>query len=91
MSQCYNTIGLVQSDQGSYMLNKKKQRDKYDKAIEYFLKSLKIKEELGFVAQHTIREASEDLKNAFEKGLLPDSFENEMYFNIKRMQSVTLQ
>ena len=37
-----------------------------------------------------IREAVEDLKNAFDKGLLPDSLENEMYFNIKRMQSLNL-
>ena len=50
----------------------------------------KIKEELGFVATHTIQQAVEDLCNAFDKGLLPDSMENEMYFNIKRMQSLNL-
>ncbi|MCD6366890.1 MAG: tetratricopeptide repeat protein, partial [Bacteroidales bacterium] len=36
MSSCYNNIGAVHYEQGSY-----------DKAIEYFLKSLKIYEELG--------------------------------------------
>ena len=56
----------------------------------YHISSKKIKEELGFEAQHTIREAVEDLKNAFDNGLLPDSLENEMYFNIKRMQSLNL-
>jgi len=56
----------------------------------YHISSKKIKDELGFEAQHTIREAVEDLKNAFDNGLLPDSLENEMYFNIKRMQSLNL-
>ena len=56
----------------------------------YHISSKKIKGELGFEAQHTIRGAVEDLKNAFDKGLLPDSLENEMYFNIKRMQSLNL-
>jgi hypothetical protein len=32
-----------------------------------------------------------DIKNAFEKGLLPNSLEDEMYFNIKRMQSINLK
>ena len=56
----------------------------------YHISSKKIKDELGFEAQHTIREAVEDLKNAFDNGLLPNSLENEMYFNIKRMQSLSL-
>ena len=56
----------------------------------YHISSKKIKDELGFEAQHTIQEAVEDLKNAFDNGLLPDSLENEMYFNIKRMQSLNL-
>ena len=56
----------------------------------YHISSKKIKDELGFEAQHTIREAVEDLKNAFDNGLLSDSLENEMYFNIKRMQNLDL-
>ena len=32
-----------------------------------------------------------DLKNAFETGLLIDTFNNENYFNIKRMQSIKLK
>ena len=56
----------------------------------YHISSKKIKDELGFEAKHTIREAVEDLKNAFDNGLLPNSLENEMYFNIKRMQLLSL-
>lgn len=57
----------------------------------YHISSKKIKDELGFEAQHTIREAVEDLKDAFDKGLLPDSLENERYFNVKRMQNKNLR
>ena len=50
----------------------------------------KIRQELGFVAQHSIREAVVDLVEAFEKGKLPNSLTHERYFNIKRMQSLNL-
>ncbi|MBC8182544.1 SDR family oxidoreductase, partial [candidate division KSB1 bacterium] len=56
----------------------------------YHISSEKIKQELGFEATHTIRQAVEDLCSAFDQGLLPDSLENEMYFNIKRMQNLSL-
>ena len=56
----------------------------------YHISSNKIKEELGFEARHTIREAVEDLRNAFDRGLLPDSLTNEKYFNNKRMLSLKL-
>ena len=57
----------------------------------YHVSSKKIAERLGFVPQHSIREASEDLKKAFDAGLLPNSLVDERYFNIKRMQSLNLQ
>ena len=56
----------------------------------YHISSQKIKDELGFETTHTIREAAEDLCKAFDKGLLPDSLEADIYFNIKRMQSLNL-
>lgn len=57
----------------------------------YHISSKKFADELGFVAQHSIREAAQDLVNAFERNMLPDSLSDERYFNIKRMQSVDLQ
>lgn len=57
----------------------------------YHVSSKKIKEELGFVAQHTIKDAVMSIKEAFETGRLPNSLENEYYFNIKRMQSINLE
>ena len=57
----------------------------------YHISSKKFADELGFVAQHSIREAAQHLVNAFEQDLLPDSLTDERYFNIKRMQSVDLR
>ena len=56
----------------------------------YHISSQKIKDELGFETTYTIRNAVEDLCAAFDKGLLANSLDNEMYFNIKRMQSLRL-
>jgi nucleoside-diphosphate-sugar epimerase len=57
----------------------------------YHISSNKIAEKLGFVPKHTIREAVEDLQRALEAGLLPNSLQDERYFNIKRMQSIQLK
>lgn len=57
----------------------------------YHVSSKKIAEVLGFTASHTIKDAVCDLKKAFDSGLLPNSLEDERYFNIKRMQSIKLE
>ena len=57
----------------------------------YHVSSKKIAEVLGFTASHTIRDAVADLREAFDNGLLPNSLEDERYFNINRMQSLNLQ
>lgn len=54
----------------------------------YHISSRKIKQVLGFEARHTIREAVEDLRDAFDCGLLPDSLTDDKYFNIRRMQAL---
>ena len=56
----------------------------------YHISSQKISKTLGFVPQHTIRDAIVDMKNALEGGLLPDSLTDDKYFNIKRIQSEKL-
>ena len=57
----------------------------------YHVSSEKIKKVLGFTATNTIRDACLELKHAFETGLLPNSLEDELYFNIKRMQSLDMK
>jgi nucleoside-diphosphate-sugar epimerase len=56
----------------------------------YHISSEKIKNQLGFEPTHTIHDAVTDLVGAFEKGLLPNSLQDEIYFNIKRMQSLKI-
>ncbi|WP_061249347.1 NAD-dependent epimerase/dehydratase family protein [Leptospira alstonii] len=57
----------------------------------YHISSDKIFNKLGFRANRSIKLAAEDLKKAFDSGLLPNSLTDEKYFNIKRMQSVSLK
>ena len=61
-----------------------------DDTRSYHVSSEKIKDVLGFQAKRSIRNASEDLVNAFKKGWLPNSLSDEKYVNIKRMQSLNL-
>ena len=56
----------------------------------YHVSSKKIQEVLGFNTTRTVKSAVKDLKNAFESGLLPNSLDDEKYFNIKRMQAIQL-
>lgn len=56
----------------------------------YHVSSDKIAKELGFVPKRTIEHAIVDLKNAFEKELVKNPFDNEIYYNIKQMQGIGL-
>lgn len=56
----------------------------------YHISSARIRDVLGFVPRHSIRDAVVDMKSAFDAGLLPDSLTDERYFNIRRMQSAKL-
>ena len=55
------------------------------------MSSEKIKEILNFETKYTVKNAVSDLKNAFEKKLITNTFEDELFFNIKRMNSLKLQ
>ena len=56
----------------------------------YHISSQKIKEILDFDSKFTIKDAIQDLKDAFEQKKLPNSLEDSKYFNIKRMQELNL-
>lgn len=56
----------------------------------YHISSARIRDVLGFVPKHSIRDAVVDMKRAFDAGMLPDSLTDERYFNIRRMQSAKL-
>ena len=57
----------------------------------YHVSSQKIKDVLNFETKHTIKDAVFDLKNAFEQKLLTNTFNDEFFFNIKRMNSIKLK
>jgi len=62
-----------------------------DDIRSYQVSSKKIKEQLNFSPKHSIEETILDLKRAFNKGLIPDPFENIKYYNIKTMQAIKLK
>jgi len=57
----------------------------------YHVSSKKIKDDLGFEAKHSIEDAIRDLRKAFASGLIPNSFDDKRYYNIKTMQALKLQ
>ena len=57
----------------------------------YHVSSEKIAKKLSFYPKHTIEQAIEDLLHAFESGKLPDSLNDNRYFNIKTMKAVELK
>ena len=60
-------------------------------ARSYHISSKKITQNLNFKPKFSIEIAIEDLKKAFEKKLILDSFNDPRYFNIKMMQKIELQ
>jgi len=64
---------------------------KSDDNRSYHVSSRKIKEVLGFETKYSVKDAVSDLKSAFEKKLLVDTFDNEFFFNIKRMNNINIK
>lgn len=54
----------------------------------YHINSDKIKRVLGFTPKHTIEEAVRDLCKAFNEGKLPNSFDDDQYYNIRTMKAI---
>ncbi len=57
----------------------------------YHVSSEKIRRELGFRAERSVRDAIVDLKTAFGAGKVPNAMSDDRYYNIKRMQSLKLR
>lgn len=57
----------------------------------YHINSDKISKKLGFTPKKNINEAIKDLIKAFEKKIFKNTFDNEEFFNIKKMQSINLK
>lgn len=59
-----------------------------DDMRSYHINSDKISEKLGFKPKYSVGEAVRDLCFAFKQGKLPDSFENDKYFNVRTMKKL---
>lgn len=54
----------------------------------YHINSDKIFRRLGFKPQRSVEDAVRDLCRAFKSGVIPDSFDNNSYYNVRTMQEV---
>ena len=57
----------------------------------YHINSDKIREVLGFVPKYTIEDAVKELCHAFKENLLLDSLNDDKYFNVKRLKSISVK
>ena len=64
---------------------------KTDDNRSYHISSEKIKKHLNFRTKFTIEDAVKDLKKAFEEETLKNPLNNDLYFNIKRMNNIKLK
>tara|TARA_B110000483_G_C18167206_1_gene531798 strand:- start:980 stop:1960 length:981 start_codon:yes stop_codon:yes gene_type:complete len=64
---------------------------KSDDNRSYHVSSEKIKDVLGFETKKSVKDAVLDLKDAFKKKVLLNTFDDEMFFNIKRMNNISLK
>ena len=55
----------------------------------YHINSDKIKNVLGFVPKYTIEDAVREICDAFRKNLLPNSLQDDRYFNVKRLKKIS--
>ncbi|MBE9232315.1 SDR family oxidoreductase [Cuspidothrix issatschenkoi LEGE 03284] len=62
-----------------------------DDLRSYHISSEKIKQELGFIPAHTIKEAIEDLASAFKANQIPNSFTDARYYNVKVMKEINFK
>jgi len=54
----------------------------------YHINSDKIFNQLGFKAKRNIEEAVRDLCDSFKKGLIKESFDNDFYYNVRRLKNI---
>ena len=57
-----------------------------DDLRSYHINSEKIKRVLGFEPKYTIEDAVRELCDAFRSGRLPDSMDDDRYFNVRRLK-----
>jgi nucleoside-diphosphate-sugar epimerase len=56
----------------------------------YHINSDKIRRVLGYAPKRSVEDAVRDLCRAFKAGRLPDSLEDDRYFNVRRMKALAV-
>ncbi|MFC1679211.1 NAD-dependent epimerase/dehydratase family protein [Elusimicrobiota bacterium] len=59
-----------------------------DDLRSYHVCSQRIKDQLGFEARRTIQDAMADLCRAFAAGKIPDSLDDDRYYNVRTMKAL---
>lgn len=62
-----------------------------DDPRSYHVSSKKIDEKLGWRPSRSIEDAVRDICNAFREGLLPNSLDDDRYFNVRTIKTRTLR
>jgi nucleoside-diphosphate-sugar epimerase len=62
-----------------------------DDPRSYQINSDKISRELGYKPRFTIEDAVRDMCKAFKDGLLPNSFDDDNYFNVRKLKVLKVQ
>ena len=59
-----------------------------DDKRSYHINSDKIRKELGFNTEYSIEDAASDLCKAFREGKLPNSFDDDAYYNVRKLKAL---
>ncbi len=59
-----------------------------DDKRSYHINSDKIRREIGFSTKYTIEDAVRDLCKAFREGRLPNSFDDDAYYNVRKLKAL---
>jgi nucleoside-diphosphate-sugar epimerase len=62
-----------------------------DDKRSYHINSDKIRNDLGFQPRWTIENAVQDLCEAFKSGLIPNSFDDIRYFNVRTLKALAVR
>ena len=86
--QIAEKVKKVVEKEFSSINNIKIEREKTDDIRSYHINSDKIKKILNFTPKYSIEDAILELCNAFKKKLLTNTFDDDFYFNVKRLQNI---
>ena len=64
------------------------ERTPSDDNRSYRVNSDKIAAQLGFIPEFSVEDAVRDLCEAFRAGKLPESFDNDWYYNVRMMKQL---